>query len=183
MKVQRVSKELENRVEEKVVEFICKAEAHFGRSFPHIPVVIKNIGKSAGQFRYRRNRITREILNPEIRINTTLLAENTEDFMIRTIPHEVAHYIDTMLHGESNHGYHWAHIMGTVFGMDNSRCHSYDTTNSKMGARRTRKFEYSCHCQSHQLTSIRHNKILKGASYTCRKCRAELTYDGKQTLA
>jgi SprT protein len=179
MKVLTLKTELKDRVEETVVAFICKAESKLGRTFPHIKVEFKNIGTTGGKFHYgKRNPFTNEKSGMKIVINTTLLAENVEEFMVRTIPHEVAHYIDYMLHNKSDHGYHWQAIMGGIFGCEVSRCHSYDVTNARI--KTYRKFRYACECQTMDLTTVMHNKIRRGSVRSCRRCHTVVKFTGME---
>ena len=110
-----------------------------------------------------------------IRYNLDIAAANLEGFLARTVPHEVAHIVDYFMNGySSHHGKKWKQIM-VDFGLEPTRCHSYEK-----GAEPTRtlkRFTYYCHCQSYELTSIRHNRIKRGKSYSCRSCHSKLTTD------
>jgi SprT protein len=106
---------------------------------------------------------------PVIRYNSQLLQENGEGFIRRTVPHETAHIAAHFLHGPRirPHGEEWRALMA-LYGADPSRCHSYDTSRST--ARRLSRYRYRCGCREHELTSIRHNRVLKGMRYLCRAC-------------
>lgn len=41
-----------------------------------------------------------------------------------------------------------------------------------------RSFDYQCHCGPVQLSVIRHNKVLRGTSYQCRRCKQILKATG-----
>ena len=56
----------------------------------YIPVDFTVKGKTAGVFRYPEK---------SIGFNEILAAQNFEDFIARTVPHEVAHYIDYTKNG------------------------------------------------------------------------------------
>ena len=78
------------RVEDKVIETCLRAQTLYGRAF-ELPAIEWNLrGQRAACAHGRDNRI---------RINPVLLAENTEDFIAQTVPHEIAHLINHVLHG------------------------------------------------------------------------------------
>jgi SprT protein len=106
---------------------------------------------------------------PVIRYNPILLQHNRQEFLTQTLPHEVAHVIARKLYGRSirPHGNEWKEVM-QFFGADSLRCHNYATEN--VPVRKLRRFTYTCGCQQHQLTTIRHNRIQKGLTYRCRQC-------------
>ena len=162
--------ELKNRVEEKMLECISKAEESFGRDFPMIPVRYDLKGRCAGQFCTRYG-------SSYLRVNTVLLTENVEHYIAQTIPHEVAHYINRVTSPfASAHGNEWKNIMTRIMGVRADRCHSYDTSNARQGSKTTKRFTYKCGCKTHELSTVRHNRIVRrGTVYTCKKCKVGLT--------
>jgi len=54
-----------------------------------------------------------------------------------------------------------------------TRCHDYDVEG--LQTRRPRCFLYRCTCRSHHLTSIRHQRLLGGQVYVCRRYGKPLT--------
>lgn len=146
---------------------LAEAAAHF-RIDPPVPEVRFDLrGKSAGMVVFHHKR------QPLIRYNQTLLQENGEAFIQRTVPHEVAHLVARELHGPSikPHGKQWREIMA-FFGADSSRCHNFPV--GEHTRRRMRYFRYRCGCQNHQLSAIRHHRSLAGVSYLCRRCGSAL---------
>lgn len=105
----------------------------------------------------------------EIRVNPEIAAQNWEEYLNQTIPHEVAHIVQYQIYPYcGGHGRAWKGIM-RVFGKDPKRCHDYDLTN--VTVRRQRRIRYECEpgCE-HMLTMTRHNKIQrKGDKYRCNK--------------
>jgi len=124
-------------------------------------------GVSAGQFRVERDGAC------SIRYNPVLLLRHVDDFLSHTVPHETAHYLAYRRHGRGirPHGPEWQAIMRSL-GAAPERCHQYDVRG--LSARRVRYFRYHCDCRNHQLSSIRHNKVLRGARYLCRRCGGAL---------
>lgn len=108
-----------------------------------------------------------------IRYNPVLLGANGERFLADTVPHEVAHLIAFAHHGPRirPHGLEWRAIMHH-FGVAPERCHQYDL--SGLPVRSLRVFEYHCDCNGHRLSSIRHNRVLAGGHYVCRRCATTL---------
>ena len=110
-----------------------------------------------------------------VEFNETLAAENWDTFG-QTVIHEVAHMVTDIKHGEDTkpHGKEWQQTM-RFFGVKPDVYHMYDTTNAK--TRKYFMFEYSCTCGiSHEITSIRHNRAVKGTKYICGKCKGNLSY-------
>lgn len=158
-----VSKELKARVNEKLEETIARAERHFGQTFRFPRVMYTQRGTTAG---------TARLQEWAVNFNAILLNENVDDFIARTVPHEMAHLIDFQLYPENHrvgwgqkrsvHGPTWKHIMRVV-GADPSRCHSYDV--SKARVNRKARFVWTCKCGSTmELGPQRHKKMLSGAT-------------------
>ncbi len=62
-----------------------------------------------------------------------------------------------------------------VFGVAANRTANYDL--SGLPVRHYQKFVYHCGCQNYELTSRRHNKILRGSGhYLCRNCGGKLLF-------
>ncbi len=137
------------------------------------PIKFTKRGKCAGCVSYTGDYV-------EINFNMVLLRENFEDFISQTVPHEVAHFVTWIQYGHEYskggkriiHGKSWKGMM-TYFGVKQERCHSYNTANSTV--RKIKRLSYKCGCMTHKLTTIRHNKVLRGkASYSCSKCGQKL---------
>lgn len=132
-------------------------------------------GTTAGTASYNRQYGTSELTNIVINYNNVLLTENEEDFLARTVPHEVAHVVAQRVFGlgfkRINHGPEWKHVM-QVFGCDASRCHKYDVTNARV--RTTKKFTVECGCRTHMVTQRVITRINAGATFTCRSCKGSI---------
>jgi len=120
----------------------------------------------------------------EVKVNMVLFSENVEDYIDRTLPHEVAHAFQRHLYGHYNgyrrvmpHGVEWKRIM-RAFGKTPKVTHSYDTTNA---SQRTVKqaYPYRCSCKEWNLTIIRHRRAQQeNTPYRCPKCRTRLVFAG-----
>jgi len=142
-----------------------QAELHFKRPMPEIDVLFDLRGQTAGMVKIMGR--SKSIL---VRYNPILLNENSDHFLAQTVPHEIAHVVAHALNRRRvrPHGPEWQQIM-LLFGADNCRCHNYKVKCSTR--RRLKCFNYRCGCREHQLTSIRHNRVINGQHYICRNCR------------
>jgi len=153
------------QVIERTNSFIRKAEHLFEVAVPAIAVRFDLRGRAAGMFRVRHGAT-------EIRYNPWLFNRYFEENMDNTVPHEVAHYVVHRLFSRRRvrpHGKEWRDVM-VAFGVAPRTTCSFDLQG--IPRRHTRWFEYFCRCRSHQLSSIRHNRVVAGrARYHCRACR------------
>ena len=158
---------IKRRVEAKVEQSYKKAVAHYGREFKRPTVVYQKRGTTAGTAHGGTNTLD---------FNSTLLTENVEDFIERTVPHEVAHLIDYVVNPQNHHrGINWKgqrqkrvvhgadfrFIMERVLDADDStRCHDYDVTRAQV--RKSKQHEWKCDCcsSSMELGPKRHKKML-----------------------
>ncbi|MES9873693.1 MAG: SprT-like domain-containing protein [Candidatus Sedimenticola sp. 6PFRAG7] len=156
----------------QVDRLLNKARDHYDHPMPLVEIRFDLKGTTAGQARMW------PCTSPLIRFNSQLLEANPETFLERTVPHEVAHLVTCTLHGNriKPHGEEWKAVM-SLFGAEASRCHSYDTSQTQQ--RRLQCFDYRCDCRSHELTSIRHNRVQQGQRYYCKSCR-QILVPGRQ---
>jgi SprT protein len=158
---------LERLATGRVTELLMRAERRFGVAIAPAQIRFDLRGRAAGQFRSRDGR------HCELRFNGELMLRHGERFLDRTVPHETAHLVAFRLHGPRvrPHGTEWQDIM-RLFGAAPERCHDYDV--GGLQTRRLRRYPYQCACRSHQLSSIRHQRVLRGQIYLCRSCGAVL---------
>lgn len=127
--------------------------------------------------------------NMTMSFNQAIAAANWETFD-DTIVHECCHALDFVNNGfafrklsngnNDYHGAYWKELM-VSFGKEPRRCHSYVIPN----ARRQRRWGYTCLCEGfvHQIPTVTHNRIIKGAGRICRECRESLTFTGQEVSA
>jgi SprT protein len=165
----QVSKAIMAQVELKIQDGINRATAYFGREFAFPSISYNLSGKTAGTATYQRN---------HIRLNAVLLMENTEEFIARTVPHELGHLITWEMYSNdwsfynrstgriAHHGLRWKSIC-TLIGMDDvTRCHQYDVSNS---GRKSTQYVWGCQCGAIMAVSkVKHNNMM-GRTYT-HKC-------------
>lgn len=190
----KVTTEVQKMVNTKILECRNKAEAHYQRAFPICEAVYDVRGRWSG---YVHAEQCVRSGNWVMHLNPVLLMENIDDFIARTVPHELAHIIDcevnkgfsrTWSGKRSVHGPSWKAVMRVLGIRDASRCHSYDTTNAQV--RKKASFEYKCACgQSVFLGPVRHARHQERVSsglpgYTHRCSRSSvLTYVGGDVVA
>lgn len=144
MKVTAVVKTM---VEDRIAAVHQAAKDVYGRDFAPVNVTYDLRGRTAG---------TAQANTRHVRLNAVLLMENQAEFIADTVGHELAHIFDKDLNGhrtKSNgkrdiHGYGWKNVMRSI-GQNPARCHSFDTTNSKVQRANNRtKHVWACGCGS-----------------------------------
>ncbi|MDH5599999.1 MAG: SprT-like domain-containing protein [Gammaproteobacteria bacterium] len=168
--IKPISTSLQERVIEQTKHFLESATNYYNREFKQIPVLFDLSGKAAGMYRVKAGQRV-------IRYNPYIFAKYFEDNFNETIPHEVAHYVTDILYGLGNirpHGHEWKSVM-QQFGVAAKRTASYDLGGVPL--RNYQKYMYRCGCQDYELTSRRHNKVLRGIGhYLCRDCGGKLVF-------
>lgn len=153
--------------------YVGRAESLFDRSFEPIPVLFDLAGSTAGMFK---------VVGSErcIRYNPWIFAKYFEENLRDTVPHEVAHYVVHQVYRRGRvrpHGPEWQAVMG-AFGADPTVTFNLDI--SDIPQRRERRHRYLCACREHQISSTRHNRVLrKKATYQCRRCQGDLVFAGQ----
>lgn len=163
-KTQRTgASKLQNAAGQHTKQLLVLASRRLGAQLEMPTIRFDLRGKTAGQVRTTDGRAC------IVRYNASLLERHPQDFLARTVPHETAHVVAFRLFGPGvqPHGREWQAIMA-LFGAAPDRCHSYDVRG--LQTRRLRRYDYRCACRTHQLTSIRHNRIMSGRVYLCRQC-------------
>jgi SprT protein len=154
-----MNQQLHALVENRITNLLEVAKSKFGIIMDKPTIVYNLKGTKAG---------TASIQNV-IRLNPVLLEQNVDEFIQRTVAHELAHILSYKLYGTLAHDKYWKRVM-VSFGVEPSRCHSYDVSNVQR-AKHIKTFIYKCKCKEHIITSIRHNKIVKnGTKYSCCHC-------------
>lgn len=178
-----VEEHLAPRVEARIVELSVLAGKHFG-SGARIAVESCDVsydvrGVAAGWARYRgldsggRVRVS-------MAFNARILYHNVEEFIEQTVAHEVAHVIDFALRGESAHDKRWKRIMRAL-GARPERLHSFEAGVKK--TRKVKRYAYHCACRDIELSSIRHNRVVKGEQiYRCKLCGCDLSRGKRSAL-
>lgn len=164
--------DVRRRVEKRAAECLKLAEAHFKREYQPVSISYTLRGTTAGTFQPGTRNVN---------FNSILLMENIDDFIYRTVAHEVAHYVHNIntkdLEGGTEyfghymrtgrrmkrdiHGTDWQRIM-VLFGAPVSRTHSYDVTNAAVRTKRTYAVKCSGCGEQIMVTKNKFDTIARG---------------------
>lgn len=168
--IEPISKSQQALVIDKTHYYIQNAAQYFNKKMSNIPVLFDLTGKAAGMYRVKAGQQV-------IRYNPYVFSKYFDDNFSETIPHEAAHYVTDILYGFTKsrpHGSEWKSVM-QIFGVAANRTANYDL--SGLPVRVYKKYIYRCACQNFELTSRRHNKVVRGSGhYTCRDCDGKLLF-------
>jgi SprT protein len=161
--------QIEIKMLEKIEESFVKAESYFGKKFDRpVDIHFRQKGQCAGTASWIYS--TSEC---KLKFNRYFMESETEDMINQTVPHEVAHLIAYLHYGRyaKAHGREWKSVMRNVMGLNPERCHSYSMENAP---NRGQRFDYTCGCMTHNVSKIKHNKMQRGQTRTCRTCKGNL---------
>ena len=161
----------QQQVLDRTEYFILEAEQIFSRKFARLPVLFDLRGSTVGMYKVLGKRRW-------IRYNPWIFAKYFELNLGDTVPHEVAHYVIDELYGKraKPHGSEWQALMAS-FEADPGVTFRLDL--SGIPRRQQRTHPYVCLCRTHEVSSTRHNRVMRGrGSYLCRNCDGELVYAG-----
>ena len=130
-------------------------------------------GRCAGQYVYSYIGVTTSFTKSVLRWNLDIAKNNLQDYLNTTVPHELAHAIQKYHYPTSQpHGAEWRRLCVALVGHELPRCHSFDVTL----ARKTKRYTYTCNCDSktHNISSVIHNRIMKGRYYRCNDCYSRI---------
>ena len=159
-----------NTVKEQIIErvnyYFDKAKKH-GYVIPPIPIDFSLKGGCAGQAIHKK--ISGQPV--KLRFNLDIAERNLNIFLNRTCGHEIAHLLQFMKNPNSKpHGHEWDFFCKVLTGSTMPRCHSYDTTGLKR-TKTVKRYQYSCGCRNHQISTTIHNRIMGGRKYFCKNCK------------
>ena len=168
--IEPIGEEQQVRVTQMTERYICRAEGIFDRRFDRVPVLFDLRGRAAGMFKVvGRQRC--------IRYNPWIFGKYIDENLRDTVPHEVAHFIVHEAYGRRSvkpHGQQWQDLMNR-FGADAGVTFNLDLEGVPQRSQRTHA--YRCDCRSHEVSTTRHNRVLRGVGrYHCRYCDGELVY-------
>jgi SprT protein len=148
---------------DKIAELKTVAEQK-GYPLPPLAVKFDLKGAASGQA-FRKNG------QCVVRFNLAIAKENIEEFLVRTVPHELAHILQFIHRPRVRpHGPEWQSFCRILIGKTIPRCHSYEVAHLKRKVER-KKYLYSCGCRTIHLSSVKHGRIQKGVRYSCVKCK------------
>ena len=153
--------ELQVKAIERINEVFANAHKMYGMDFTLPTITFKLKGRRGGYAMAYKNLIA---------INNDMLHQNGDAF-IKDVPgHEAAHIIARKLYpyAYDSHGAEWATVMRNVAYQEPTRCHNFPVIT---------KNEYFCKCtDTIYVSTTIHNRILKGKTYSCKKCRSKVMW-------
>lgn len=172
-----VSAELKAKVDVTVAATIEKIEQLYKTKFSK-PVTIRYDINSArtGGLAYPGTFL--------IRLNPDYLNKYQDEYIKRTVVHEVAHLgveqvyrLDQGRWKVDAHGSEWKNMMIRL-GADPARCHSYEAEEGQ--GRQKTKYAYVCGCCNNPIPvgPKVHANIQRGKGYTTKCCKAKLVFKG-----
>lgn len=170
--IQPIGADRQQVIRDATSRYIGRAEQVFARRFDAVPVLFDLSGSAAGMFKVDGRRRW-------IRYNPWIFAKYFSENLRDTVPHEVAHYIVHEVFGLRNvkpHGEEWQALM-VLFDANPEVTFRLDLEG--VPRRRQRTHAYRCDCREHEVSSTRHNRVVRGTGrYHCRYCDGELVYAG-----
>ena len=167
--IKPISSRQESIVLSTTDNYISIASEIFAQALQPIPVMFNLRGRAAGMYRVSNNERV-------IRYNPYIFSKYFDDNLQTTVPHEVAHYVVDMLYGVNRvkpHGPEWREVM-LLFKAEPRATGNYDLTG--IPVRRQKRYDYKCKCKTHQISTVRHNKIMSGSAvYLCRSCKTPIS--------
>lgn len=161
-------------VQDKIKVTIDNNLEKFSKCFPSfdinrlsniISIDIRNMGTTGGRA---------HLQTCLIEINSQMVENYPYEDVEKIVIHELAHIITYFMFGVEEgkaHGKQWKRVM-ELLDQTADRCHSFALTPKRI----CKKFLYKCDCGDHLITSIRHNRSLKGTKYFCNTCSGLLTF-------
>ena len=171
-------KKWEKAVDDKIKELDKIVKEKYGKSLNVIIEYSLNSSRSLG---------THQKIGAihKIRLNPALLNELKQSYIDEVLVHEYGHACVSELVGYFQNGkrvmphgkeFKYFCAMFGIVGKSTSNI-AKNSKAIKTSGRTTARYPYTCGCQIHELTTIRHNKIKRGEStYTCKKCGQKLTF-------
>lgn len=143
-----------------------------GYNFSCYIVYRNDMGRTAG---------IADLIANRIELNETLLAENFDEFMVTTIPHEVAHLLTRQFYPEAKqaHGPEFRKVCDRLGYPDAGKTYAkYDIT-SVISKKPTTLYVYECMhgCMTFKLSALIHKRIsTEGQIRGCGECKTVLKY-------
>ena len=121
-------------------------------------------GGAAGQACFRHT-----TQKSKVRLNMGFAADNFDELIGQTLPHEIAHILALIKYGRKGggHGNAWKEMMEKL-GKPADRLHKMDSS-----AIYTSKLY--CDCQTHHVSKVMWGKVHRGSERKCKTCKTRVT--------
>lgn len=158
------------RIRKATHEVIELARTKFPTYIPTPEITFSNrMTNTAGMYKYRPRK-----RNPhEVCFSIPIIENNNVDaFIADTVIHEVSHFVDKVVYGQSGHNNRFYGIMIKLGHKNPTRCHSFKTASNR------ETFSYQCQgCGAViDLGAIRHRKVMAGKASYKHKCGGRLKH-------
>lgn len=152
-----LAESIKHQIQQQVEALIAQAESALAQPLRVPTIGYRRAGKTGGSAHLQKNHIN---------FNPIYLTENLDHYRQHVIPHEVAHIVVWQCFGKVKpHGKEWQTVMSDVF-----RATPTVTHNMQSSLLRDTSVTYRCDCGDVGLSLRRHNKVLRGQQYQCRRC-------------
>jgi len=147
-------------ITEATQKCLNKAEELYGVDLSGVRILFNLNGAAMGQARYKINRITREASDLQLRFNLRMCAEDMNDAIMDTVPHEVAHIVCAVNPRlGANHNPGWRNVCLQLGGTGKTY-HDQEVIYAK-----GKTYAYTASCgKLVNLSEQRHKKVQRGAT-------------------
>lgn len=138
------------------------------------PVIINSrLRTTAGRCFYQRTKAG--YICVKVDFNKTLMEANKTDFIVDTIPHELAHAMDKIVFNNKGHGSTWRECFRAITnGREPTRCHSMDVSAVITKRAKPKTTTMRCACKEWEFTPQRMAWVKKGKVYFCPDCKSNI---------
>ena len=155
-------------------KFLNELDAEFNIFAPLNVTLCGRLKRSLGNaYTFKANNQNRH--RDELKIHRKFYTENNDmECLFDTYSHELAHIlVERLYKGRQNHNWKWSKLHQAMGG-NGKQFHNQDVK------KYARPYVYNCGCQKHNISGKKHNLIQRnGYSYSCRKCRNTIKFEGK----
>jgi predicted SprT family Zn-dependent metalloprotease len=147
-------------ITEATQKCLNKAQELYGVDLSGVRILFNLNGRAMGQARYKINRITREASDLQLRFNLRMCAEDMNDAIMDTVPHEVAHIVCAVNPRlGANHNPGWRNVCLQLGGTGKTY-HDQEVIYAK-----GKTYAYTASCgKLVNLSEQRHKKVQRGAT-------------------
>jgi len=171
--------EISQQIIKRCEAVIKQAQAQYSLPMAALKLISVNCdltGKSCGKIEFRYSGF-RQLKSIKIRFNMQAAQLELQDMLNNTVPHEVAHLVIALCpkqYQQTAHGKDWQKVC-LALGGNGKVYHKLTLTN----ARTQRQWQYVDSLgQAHQLSTVRHNRLQRGAVYHVKKTGAKIEPTG-----
>lgn len=170
-------------IEKKRKELVKIVENHYGKGTAPTVTVSFDLDsvRTLGQCQSKSNKVS------HLRLNPNLLNELKEVYINEVYVHEFAHacvrtYIGHYRNGRRvmPHGPDFKNFC-RAFGISGRATTNIASNSKTLKEKKKTKslYPYECGCMLHEVSTIKHNRMRRGSTYTCRRCGNDLVFKSR----